>query len=191
MAFAWRLGICNKKMLKTAFFQGLLLISTWLLSTDSCSGIREGKLDFATCGLVQGTIALSSLRISSEMQMSGSNHRCKRIDSEILVEVLRKANCYLFIFLCITHMCVITYLHTHACMGAHESVCGGHNLTGSVYLSHFLLHGLGKKIGSSRWARSSLIQLDWLTNTSQGSFFSFSLSFFIKNNNSLFEEHSQ
>lgn len=176
MAFAWRLGICNKKMLKTAFFQGLLLISTCLLSTDSCSGIREGKLGFATCGMVQGTIALSSLRIWSEMQMSGSNCRCKRIDSEVLVEVLRKANCYLFIFLCIIHMCVFTYLHTHACIGAHEPVCGGHNLTGSVYFSHFLLHGLGKKIGSSHWAWSSLIQLDWLTNTSQGSFFSFSLS---------------
>lgn len=101
-------------MLKTAFFQGLLLLSTCPLSTDSCSGIREGKLGFATCGMVQGTIALSSLRIWSETQMSGSNYRCKRIDSEILVEVLGKANCYLFIFLCIIHVCL--YVSAHTCL---------------------------------------------------------------------------
>ena len=159
-------------MLKTALFQGFLLISTWLLSTESCSGIREGKLDPETCRMVQETAVLSSLGIWSEIQMSGSNYRCNKIDSEILVDILRKSNCYLFIFLCIIHMCVFMYLHTHACMGVHEPVCGGHNLTGSVYLSHFLLYGLGKKTRSSHWAWSSLIQLDWLTNKPLRYFFS-------------------
>lgn len=115
--------------------------------------------------MVQEIEALSSLGICQKRRFLGPITDVQRLDSEILVEILSKANCYLLSY--VSCICVCSCICTH--MGAHEPVCGGHRLKESAFLSYFLLHGSGEKIGSSHWTWSSLIQLDWLTK-SQGSF---------------------
>lgn len=89
--------------------------------------------------MVQEIEALSSLGICQKRRFLGPITDVQRLDSEILVEILSKANCYLFSY--VSCICICTH------MGAHEPVCGGHSLTESAFLSYFLLHGLGKKLG--------------------------------------------